>query len=520
MKKENNKPKANKNQSLGRGLSKLLKDERKPDDDEYSEFQVETIEIKNIVINPYLPRTRFNEDTLNDLARSINSLGLIQPIIVRKKEKGRYELVSGERRYRAFKILGRQKIPAFIRSVSDQEQLEIALSGVIQREYLDPLEIAMTYQRMLENYALSPVEIAERVGKDRSTVTNYLRLLKLDPLIQSGVRDNVISFGHARSLCNIESLEDQKAIYDDILNKKLSVRQTERRVVALSEGSGGIAETLNRFDRIEQLRGLKLGEALADKLNSLKFCNSASPRPLKELSSNDIKGLNLGSQVRFSDFNEKTLSKLISGEESVILKLECSTLSYVPGSSHRPLTKENIHEFLLGTNRTGLGELFDPAVVTFGREITLPDIKHLGVEIVNIAIYQNTTEFIVKVIEKWMKDKQWQENHYQELAEEGLEDPCLSVHTSSYGPTYVTQEVLSDEMNAYCHIDNGGIEEGNYGVRSIGYSFGSKEFSTESTELEFAITSTYNMNDGDWSGTFYFANPENWPSYLTRERSK
>jgi ParB family transcriptional regulator, chromosome partitioning protein len=516
VKKENNKPKANKNQSLGRGLSKLLKDERKPDDDEYSEFQVETIEIKNIVINPYLPRTRFNEDTLNELARSINSLGLIQPIIVRKKEQGRYELVSGERRYRAFKILGRQKIPAFIRSVSDQEQLEIALSGVIQREYLDPFEIATTYQRMLENYALSPVEIAERVGKDRSTVTNYLRLLKLDPLIQSGVRDNIISLGHARSLCNIESLEDQRAIYEDILNKKLTVRQTERRVVALSEGSGGIAETLNRFDRIEQLSGLKLDEALADKLNSLKFCNSASSKPLKELSSNEIKSLNLGSQVRFSDFNEKTLSKLITGEEAVILKLECSTLSYVPGSSHRPLTKENIHEFILGTNRTGLGELFDPTIVTFGKDISIEDISELGVESVGIGIYQNITGFIVKVIERWIEDRKWREYH----SEESSVDACLSVHTSEWGPSCVTNEVLGDEMGAYCHIENGGIEEDNFGVHSLGYGFHSSQFGTGSKELKFAITSTYNMNDNDWSGTFYFANPENWPSYLTRERSK
>lgn len=425
MKKENKKPKANKNQSLGRGLSELL-----------------------------------------------SNGGDV------KKES---------------------------QSAKDRELIRDGMVKKIQNEDLDPIEIALTYQRLMDDFGLSLIEIAEYSETDRSTVTNYIRLLKLDPLIQSGIRDNLISIGHARSLYTVDSTEDQQSIYQDILNKNLSVRQTERRVMAFNEGTEALAEILNRFDRLEQLSGLELDKAMVDKLNSLKLCNSASSTPLKELSSNEIKRLNLGPQVRFSDFNEKILSKLIGGEEIVILKLECSSLSYVPGSTHRPLTQENIYEFILGTNLAGLGELFDPTIVTFGKDISIEDISELGVESVSIRIYQNITGFIVKVIERWIEDKQWREYFAQECAD----DACLSVHNSVWGPSHVTDEVLGDEMGAYCHIENGGIEEDNFGVHSLGYSFHSSQYSTESKELKFAITSTYNMNDHDWSGTVHFANPEN-----------
>jgi len=225
--------KAIKKQALGRGLSALLNDGGETNDEQRSGAQIMSIDIENIQVNPYQPRTRFNEEALNELADSIKSLGLIQPITVRKKDQGQYELVSGERRYRASKKVGLKKIPAYVRSANDQELLEMALVENIQRQDLDPIEIALTYQRLLEDISLSVSELGQRVGKDRSTVTNYLRLLKLDPLIQSGMRDGWISMGHGRSLINVDRVEDQKAIYRDILNKNLSVRQTEDRVKAL-----------------------------------------------------------------------------------------------------------------------------------------------------------------------------------------------------------------------------------------------------------------------------------------------
>ncbi len=203
--------KAIKKQALGRGLSALLNDGGETNDEQRSGAQIVSIDIENIQVNPYQPRTRFNEEALNELADSIKSLGLIQPITVRKKDQGQYELVSGERRYRASKKVGLKKIPAYVRSANDQELLEMALVENIQRQDLDPIEIALTYQRLLEDISLSVSELGQRVGKDRSTVTNYLRLLKLDPLIQSGMRDGWISMGHGRSLINVDRVEDQKA---------------------------------------------------------------------------------------------------------------------------------------------------------------------------------------------------------------------------------------------------------------------------------------------------------------------
>ena len=195
------------------------------------------LSLDQIKLNPYQPRTRFTETALKELESSIRTLGLIQPITVRETEAGLYELVSGERRYRASKNIGLKEIPAYIRSANDQELLEMALVENIQREDLDPIEIALTYHRLLEDVSLSISDLGERLGKDRTTVTNYLRLLKLDPLIQSGMRDGFITMGHGRSLINVENSADQLALYEEIVDKKLSVRQTEERVKALKEGA-------------------------------------------------------------------------------------------------------------------------------------------------------------------------------------------------------------------------------------------------------------------------------------------
>jgi len=228
--------KATKKQALGRGLSALLKD---PSNDINSvrDKNADTIignivelDLETIDINPFQPRTNFNEETLRELASSIRELGVIQPITVRKLEFNTYQLVSGERRYRASKLIGLKTIPAYIRIANDQESLEMALVENIQRQDLDPIEIALSYQRLIDEIALTQEQMSERVGKKRSTIANYLRLLKLDPIIQTGMRDGFISMGHGRAIINIEDQEEQLKIYEKIITDKLSVRATEQLV--------------------------------------------------------------------------------------------------------------------------------------------------------------------------------------------------------------------------------------------------------------------------------------------------
>jgi len=228
--------KATKKQALGRGLSALLKD---PSND-ISSVQdknadkvignIVELDLDTIDINPFQPRTSFNEETLRELASSIKELGVIQPITVRKLGFNKYQLVSGERRLRASKIIGLQTIPSYIRIANDQESLEMALVENIQRQDLDPIEIALSYQRLIEEIKLTQEQMSDRVGKKRSTIANYLRLLKLDPIIQTGMRDGFISMGHGRAIINIDDQGDQLAIYEKIISDKLSVRDTETLV--------------------------------------------------------------------------------------------------------------------------------------------------------------------------------------------------------------------------------------------------------------------------------------------------
>jgi ParB family chromosome partitioning protein len=171
------------------------------------------------------------------LDNSIKELGVIQPITVRKLDGNKFQLVSGERRFRASKLIGNKKIPAYIRLANDQEMLEMALVENIQRKNLDPIEVALSYQRLIDEIQLTQEELSTRVGKKRSTVTNYLRLLKLDPILQTGMRDGFISMGHGRAMINIQNTEDQLAIYEKILREKLSVRQTEDLVKNLKSGT-------------------------------------------------------------------------------------------------------------------------------------------------------------------------------------------------------------------------------------------------------------------------------------------
>ncbi|MCD6543366.1 MAG: ParB/RepB/Spo0J family partition protein [Flavobacteriaceae bacterium] len=234
--------KATKKQALGRGLSALLNDTREDINsvnDKNAEKLVGSIieiELDNIEVNPFQPRTNFNEEALRELAGSINELGVIQPITVRKLEGNKFQLVSGERRYRASKIIGLKTIPAYIRIANDQEMLEMALVENIQRKDLDPIEIALSYQQLINEVKLTQEKLSIRVGKNRSTVTNFLRLLKLDPIIQSGIRDGFISMGHGRALINVYDPDVQLEIYQRILKNKLSVRQTEQLVKNLKDG--------------------------------------------------------------------------------------------------------------------------------------------------------------------------------------------------------------------------------------------------------------------------------------------
>lgn len=233
--------KVTKKQALGRGLSALLKD---PDNDISSASDknadkvvgnIVELELSTIEVNPFQPRTSFNEEQLRELASSIRELGVIQPITVRKLAFNKYQLVSGERRFRASKLIGLDTIPAYIRIANDQESLEMALVENIQRQDLDPIEIALSYQRLIEEIDLTQEALSDRVGKKRSTIANYLRLLKLDPIIQTGMRDGFISMGHGRALINIDDSETQLDIYEKIIDKNMSVRATEALVRSYKE---------------------------------------------------------------------------------------------------------------------------------------------------------------------------------------------------------------------------------------------------------------------------------------------
>ena len=226
--------KAYKKRVLGRGLSAILNDEDKKIYNNPSSVNFNEIEVDLIKLNPYQPRTNFNQKDIDDLASSIKELGLIQPITVKFDDNDdNYELISGERRLRSFKQLNIKTIPAYVRKVNDQTSLEMALVENIQRKDLDPIEIAISYNRLIDELNLSQDEMSKRVGKDRSTISNYIRLLKLDPIVQSGIRDNFITMGHGRCLININSKDQQLIIYEKILRNSLSVRNTEKLVKEL-----------------------------------------------------------------------------------------------------------------------------------------------------------------------------------------------------------------------------------------------------------------------------------------------
>src|SRR5690554_1951492 len=217
---------------LGRGLGALIDDAEK-----MKQALISEVELSKIEANPFQPRTRFDEEALEELAASIREIGLIQPITLRKTGPEKYQIIAGERRFRAAQMAGLTTIPSYIRQAKDDGMLEMALVENIQREDLDAIEIALSYQRLLEELEFTQEDLSSRVGKKRSTIANYLRLLKLPAIIQKALRDKEITMGHARALINIDDPETQEMIYMQILKYGFSVRKVEEIVRSLNEES-------------------------------------------------------------------------------------------------------------------------------------------------------------------------------------------------------------------------------------------------------------------------------------------
>ena len=228
---------------LGRGLGALISDvnsiqqaaAKKPAEPARPLVSTSEIEISKIEPNPYQPRTEFNQEALEELAASIKLLGLIQPITLRPLADGRYQIISGERRFRASQLAGLERVPAYIRKTDDQGMLEMAIVENIQREDLDAIEVALSFQRLIEECSLTQEAMAERVGKKRATVTNYLRLLKLPAEIQFAIRAKKITMGHAKALLALESDKEQLKLANQIVEQDLSVRQIEQKIQKLGQ---------------------------------------------------------------------------------------------------------------------------------------------------------------------------------------------------------------------------------------------------------------------------------------------
>jgi ParB family chromosome partitioning protein len=224
----------NKRNALGKGLGALLTSpetdittRNSTPGDSSVVGSISELQVAQIEANPFQPRTYFEEEALRELAESIQEMGLIQPVTVRKIGYDKFQLISGERRFRASQMAGLITIPAYIRIANDQAMLEMALVENIQREELDSIEIGLAYQRLIEELKLTQEEVSEKVAKKRSTVANYLRLLKLPPEIQMGIRERKITMGHARALVGIDDAKQQLSLYNQILTSEMSVRQVE-----------------------------------------------------------------------------------------------------------------------------------------------------------------------------------------------------------------------------------------------------------------------------------------------------
>jgi len=254
----------NRRNTLGRGLGSLLGSKSETTSNKI----FDEIDINQIEINPNQPRKEFKEENLKELSESISKHGIIQPITVRKLNKNKYQLISGERRFRASKISSLKLIPAFIRKAGDNEMLELALIENIQRENLNSLEIAISYKKLVDDLKINHEELGKRVGKDRSTINNYLRLLKLPPSIQNGLIKNKIQMGHARALISIDISEIQLEIYSSIIKNNLSVRKTEELVRNFKNKKEKVSQKIDKKSKdIEKLES-KLSSFFGTKINT------------------------------------------------------------------------------------------------------------------------------------------------------------------------------------------------------------------------------------------------------------
>ena len=220
--------------ALGRGLGALIESDEERDLVHDKLSRGIEIPIAHISTNPFQPRTKFDDDSLEELADSMKQIGIIQPITVRETNEGYYQLITGERRLRAAKLAGINKIPAYVRGANDNDLLEMALVENIQREDLDAIEIAISFQRLIDECNLTQEDLSRRVGKKRATVSNYIRLLKLPADVQLGIREKKISMGHARAIINIEDPKEQLELYYRIVNHDMSVRKVEELVRKLT----------------------------------------------------------------------------------------------------------------------------------------------------------------------------------------------------------------------------------------------------------------------------------------------
>jgi ParB family chromosome partitioning protein len=251
----------NKRKALGRGLGALLNVDENVENSIFPQINIDLIDT-----NPYQPRNTFEDEKLLELSVSIKHLGVIQPITVRKLENGRYQLISGERRLRAAKLAGLTSIPAFIRDASETEILQLALVENIQREDLNAIDVAIALEKLIEEYNLTQEQLSEKIGKNRATIANFLRLLKLPVEVQAAIREGKISMGHARALINLPSIELQLEITEKIIQNDLSVRQVEELVRKLQEKKdkkivkedAPLPSSLKRIQDVIESQGLKL----------------------------------------------------------------------------------------------------------------------------------------------------------------------------------------------------------------------------------------------------------------------
>lgn len=261
-----------KKKELGKGIRALLANvENTSSPKEQAEAvrelsnTVAMVPLEDIEINPFQPRKQFDEEELNALAQSIRVHGIIQPLTLRRLGPEKYQIISGERRYRASELAGLTEVPAYIRLANDQEMLEMALVENIQRQDLNAIEVAISYQRLMDECDLTHAELSERVGKNRSTVTNYIRLLKLSPEIQQAIKERVISMGHARALAGVEDFGRQLHVFRSIVRDSLSVRATEKMIQVLSQ-SKSEKKPANSSGITPEVK--KIQERLTDRLNT------------------------------------------------------------------------------------------------------------------------------------------------------------------------------------------------------------------------------------------------------------